>query len=180
MKTEEQKQAAREYAKEYRKRNKEQLSVKAKQRYQDNRKSYLANKKRYYEENREEIRAKQKDYYSDNTEKVLESGRQWRKNNPDKAQENYVRCRYRRYRAIPPWLTKEQQEEINSIYDRCRKMTIETGVQHHVDHIIPIHGVNVCGLHVPENLQILTASENCSKRNSFDNGTLEILAAEQL
>lgn len=178
MKTEEQKQAAREYAREYRKRNKERLSVEAKKRYQANRTEYLRRKKEYYQENREEIRLKQKKYYAENSDKVLSSNRQWRKNNPDKARENDVRCRYRRYRAIPNWLTLYQQEQINAIYRKCRQMTLETGIQHHVDHIVPIHGVDVCGLHVPENLQILTASENCSKRNSFEAGELTIQDAD--
>ena len=178
MKTEQQKQAAREYAREYRKRNKDKLLVESRKRYQENREANLANKKKYYQENREQIRAKQKKHYDENRCRVLESNRQWRKKNPDKARENDVRCRYRRYRAIPSWLTSEQQEQINSIYRKCRHMTMETGIQHHVDHIVPIHGVTVCGLHVPENLQILTASENCSKRNSFDAGTLTIQDAD--
>jgi len=178
MKTEQQRQAAREYAREYRKRNKEKLSVEAKERYQANRERYLDRKRQYYQENREEIRVKQNKYRAENKNKVLQSNRQWRKNNPDKARENDVRCRYRRYKARPAWLTAEQQKQINMIYKRCRQMTIETGVQHHVDHIIPIHGKTVCGLHVPENLQVLTASENCSKRNSFEAGTLTIQDAE--
>ena len=177
MKTEAQLQAAREYAREYRKRNKERLSIEAKQRYQANREAYLENKKRYYEENKTEIRAKQNKYREENREMFAEMNRQWRKDNPEKARLNDVRCRYRRYRAIPSWLTDEQQKQINDIYKECKEMTMQTGIEHHVDHIIPIHGKSVSGLHVPENLQILTASENCSKKNSFEAGTLVIAEA---
>jgi len=45
------------------------------------------------------------------------------------------------------------------------KITAETGIKHEVDHIIPIKGKNVSGLHVPWNLQILTKSKNAKKRN---------------
>jgi hypothetical protein len=179
MKTETQLQAAREYAREYRKRNKERLSIEAKQRYQNNREAYLENKKRYYEENKTEIRAKQNKYRKENLEMLSEINRQWRKNNPEKAKLNYVRCRYRRYRAIPSWLSDEQQQQINNIYKECKEITMQTGVQHHVDHIIPIHGKTVSGLHVPENLQILTASENCSKKNSFVADDLTIAEADE-
>jgi 5-methylcytosine-specific restriction endonuclease McrA len=44
-----------------------------------------------------------------------------------------------------------------------------TGVQWHVDHIIPLQGKNVSGLHVPENLQVIQGSLNIKKGNRFDN-----------
>lgn len=70
--------------------------------------------------------------------------------------------------ATPAWLTDEQQAAIVAIYrDAASRDT-----PHHVDHIIPLNHPDVCGLHVPWNLQVLTAEENLRKSNSFD-GTLD-------
>lgn len=70
--------------------------------------------------------------------------------------------RSKKRNACPAWLTAEQLAEIRVI---CRSAKVGG---RHVDHIIPLAGCRVCkahGLHVPWNLQILSASENASKRN---------------
>lgn len=69
--------------------------------------------------------------------------------------------------ATPSWLTDEQKQEIIEFYKLREILTKETGILHHVDHIIPLKGDRVCGLHVPWNLQVIPASENLSKSNKL-------------
>jgi 5-methylcytosine-specific restriction endonuclease McrA len=63
---------------------------------------------------------------------------------------------------MPRWLSEAQRLEIKSMYAKAARAKL------HVDHIVPLKGKNVSGLHVPWNLQLLTKSENCRKRNFFD------------
>lgn len=57
---------------------------------------------------------------------------------------------------------------IGKIYRACDRLTHTTGIQHQVDHIYPLQGDRVSGLHVAENLRVLTRSENARKSNSYD------------
>jgi hypothetical protein len=77
--------------------------------------------------------------------------------------ERYASKRHR----TPRWQTKEDREQIQQIYIDCRRITKETGIIHHVDHIVPLVGKYISGLHVPGNLRIIPGSENCRKSNKW-------------
>jgi hypothetical protein len=60
---------------------------------------------------------------------------------------------------------KRCEKWLSSIYREARKTAKLTGAEIQVDHIVPLKAENVCGLHVPWNLQLVTRTYNCSKRN---------------
>jgi hypothetical protein len=65
----------------------------------------------------------------------------------------------------PEWLTEDDHWMIEQAYDIAVKRTKATGVMFHVDHIVPLQGASVSGLHVPWNLQVITEVENKRKGN---------------
>lgn len=69
--------------------------------------------------------------------------------------------------ATPIWLTLSQKQEIDIFYDLAKDCQIVTGEDYHVDHIVPLKGKNVCGLHVAWNLQVLPSDVNIVKSNKF-------------
>ena len=62
--------------------------------------------------------------------------------------------------ATPKWLTREQENQIRSVYAEARRLTLETGTPYEVDHIVPLAGKIVSGLHVPWNLRAIPKVEN--------------------
>lgn len=69
--------------------------------------------------------------------------------------------------ATPGWLTEDHKAAIRATYKAARSAWLNTGVKHHVDHIVPLQGENVSGLHVPWNLQVITAHQNWKKYNNM-------------
>lgn len=60
------------------------------------------------------------------------------------------------------------QEAIKAVYAEAERASRRTGIPHEVDHIIPLRGKTVSGLHVPENLRVVPKVVNREKRNHFD------------
>lgn len=67
--------------------------------------------------------------------------------------------------ATPAWA---DFDAIRAFYEEARRLTEETGIPHHVDHIVPLQSKLVCGLHAQANLRVVTDSENVKKRNRVD------------
>jgi hypothetical protein len=75
------------------------------------------------------------------------------------------RQRAKRAQRTAPWAN---WQAIKAFYQEAARQTRITGIVHEVDHIIPLLGETVCGLHVETNLRVVTKAENRTKSNSFD------------
>lgn len=91
----------------------------------------------------------------------------YRVSNPDKVIANTRRYQIAKHNRVPRWLTSEEHFLIREIYALARIRTSLTGIAWHVDHIIPLRGELVSGLHVPENLQVIPGIINTKKSNSY-------------
>lgn len=126
---------------------------------------------------REEVRAYKKEWYHQNKNKIRqyndardpvkkkESQKKWRQENPEKLCAATSRYRAAKLRRSPEWLTEEHHWMIQEVYEIAKLRTDATGVPHEVDHVVPLQGDVVSGLHVPWNLQVIPARENRSKGN---------------
>ena len=106
-------------------------------------------------------------YVERNRFRILILRRNWEQRNKAKLRAKDALINARKLRAVPKWLTKDMIREIRNMYIRAADLSAELSVMHHVDHIIPLLNPTVCGLHVPWNLQILTATQNLKKGNKL-------------
>jgi hypothetical protein len=100
-----------------------------------------------------------------NPDKVKAKGDKWAKNNKDKKAAKQMKRQAKKLNATPPWLTKKQNDQITGFYTLAKELQWLSEEPLNVDHIIPLQGENVSGLHVPWNLQILPKSMNLKKGN---------------
>lgn len=129
-----------------------------------------------YRKHTERYKQNAKELYEKNKERRMQQSRDWKKNNPDAAalmsRVASSKRNAKKKKATPPWLTKEHLEEIKSIYSEAVRLTAETGVPHEVDHIVPLSGKTVSGLHVPWNLRAIPAQENNRRPRVWDHTQL--------
>ena len=117
-----------------------------------------------YKKNPQKIINRAVQYNKNNPEKARLSQKKWKAENLNKVQQESARRRVAKLQRTPFWLNAGQEFEVECIYKYCAALR-SIGLDYEVDHIIPLRGKLVSGLHTPWNLQVLTASENASKGN---------------
>lgn len=180
------------YGKKYREENRDKALEQNKKYYEENKEELLVRGKQYRDQNKDSIKLRDREYrlknldkrrqdcrqyYQNNRESMLAYLKEYRKLNAEKIKEltrlYYLQNKHvsiawaakRRAllrKAIPPWV---DLEKIKEIYKQARDLTVSTGIQYVVDHILPLNGKTVTGLHVHENLRVITWKENASKGN---------------
>lgn len=132
--------------------------------FKQERSSYAAD---YYLHNKEKVSSRNSKWYQENREMAREKLRRCYRNNPHAAARNCAKRRAAKLQATPPWLTAEHWQEIEAVYELAAELTVATGVKHEVDHVHPLRGRTVCGLHVPWNLEAKPLAENRKKSNKL-------------
>lgn len=120
-------------------------------------------KKIYRALNKEDIRkALQENYH-----KNLEARKEYRQKNQTRRTAQERTRKASKLKRTPAWLTDFDKLHMECLYQVAAMRTRESGYAWHVDHVIPLQGKAVSGLHVPSNLRVIPATENLRKNNSY-------------
>jgi hypothetical protein len=130
------------------------------ERYSANRESKVLSIKKYYQANRDSILSRNAKLYQAKADCIKASAKHYRQENREKVRAWNGTRRAALRNACPVWADKKA---IAAKYREAVSMERKTGIAHHVDHIIPLAGVMVCGLHVAENLAVIPAGDNLRK-----------------
>lgn len=159
------KEQKREYDRAYRAANKEKIAAAKKREAEEKPHLGAARKAKYRESHRAELRTKCIQYNRDNAEARAEYLSRYQKKNPEKLRMWSMNYRAAKLQRTPKWLTEDDHWMIEQAYDIAVKRSEATNIMWHVDHIVPLQGRTVCGLHVPWNMQVITEVENKRKGN---------------
>ena len=101
----------------------------------------------------------------ENATHFAELNRVWTKANPGKSRALHSKYRAKKLNATVAWA---DDGKIFAVYFEARLVSELTGIKHAVDHVVPLQGRLVSGLHVEHNLRIVEASENSRKSNKWE------------
>ena len=168
-----------EYNREYRKKNRnriiendlryaanhrEEARKRAIQWRRDNPERTKEKDRRYYQNNRERELEHSKQRHIKNAEANKQRSQQWRKDNPDRVNAQVAKRRADKIQATPKWANLKS---IEHLYALAVMLTEINEVSYQVDHVVPLNSDLVCGLHCEDNLRVITAEENNTKKNKL-------------
>jgi len=145
-------------------RNKDLLLARKRESYIKTAEQKRAYQRAYSAARPEESKLKSKLFYIKNPDYY----KQFRQKYPEKVNAKEAKRKTAKLHRTPLWLTEDDYWLIEQAYELAAKRTQLFGFSWHVDHIIPLQGKIVSGLHVPSNLQVIPASVNTSKQNKFE------------
>jgi hypothetical protein len=161
------KQSIAEKGKIYREENKEALQLKNKKYSAEHKEDAKKRAIAWDATHPEEVKARTKRYADKNREIVRERQRLCKKNNPENGKFHVAKRRVAIRQATVPWINEFFVKEAYKLVKLREKLT---GIKWSVDHIIPLQGKNVSGLHVHNNLQVIPFMENVIKNNHYSLG----------
>jgi len=126
-----------------------------------------ADKKDYRRRNPEMDKIYRQTWLAKNKEHTKAYDKNYRKIKAAEVNARNAKRKADKIQRTPKWLTKDDLIEIKNIYKLAYKKSVLTNQKWHVDHIVPLLGKTVSGLHVPWNLRVITAIENIKKNNKY-------------
>jgi hypothetical protein len=153
-----------EYMRQWRLKNLDRARAIERASKERNKEKVLARKAEYRKRCADKIRAYNAAYQEKNPRLMLEARKKWAARNPHVYNDSRARRRALEVTAMPVWADREA---IRRIYEQRVEITKATGIEHHVDHVVPLRGKTVCGLHVHYNLIVIPAAQNCRKSNKW-------------
>ena len=179
-------EARKEYQREYAAKNRELAYERVKEWRKNNPERWAEQNKRYAEKHPDKVKAKTLRSRVKHIEirrvKDCEAAAKYRKSNKEKvatAKKKYAQIHKEKINALvakrkaaklhrsPNWLTLDERWMIEQAYELAVLRTNMLGFSWHVDHIIPLQGETVSGLHVPTNLQVIPGVDNIRKKNKY-------------
>lgn len=147
----------------------------------ENKEKVLEYQKQYRESHKDENASYKREYYATYKEELNKECSERQRQKPEA-----TRARIKKYKSTDKGKLQSQAQrnarrkreklasldrafhkEVLKVYLQCKNISKTTNILYEVDHIIPISHPDVCGLHVPWNLQIIPQAENRAKGNTF-------------
>lgn len=158
-------------AKEWQQDNKEYFS----KYYQENPDKAKERVRKWKQDNKDKVKEINRKYYQENSDKLKEINRKWqqenreyfskwREENPDKVNAFNAKRRASKLQRTTAWANFE---DIRMWYELAEVLS-RSGIKFHVDHVVPLQGKTVSGLHVEDNLTVIPAYMNFSKNNQWN------------